>query len=104
MLNFFHRLRLSRKLMLISIIFMIPDSVLLTLFLLSINENIRFARWEQYGNEFQRPLEELLEAVPQHLWLSQKAAVDASQRAKLIELETRMDGGFGRLEAVDRRL
>src|SRR6266481_4170081 len=104
MLNFFHRLRVSRKLMLISIIFMIPDSVLLTLFLLSINENIRFARWEQYGNEYQRPLEELIEAVPQHLWLSQKTALDKSHRAELIELETRIDGVFARLQEVDRRL
>ena len=61
MVKLFHRLRVSQKLMLISIFFLIPDSVLVTLFLFSINDNIRFARWEQHGNAYQRPLEQLLE-------------------------------------------
>ena len=59
----FQRQKVSHKLMLISIFFIIPDSVLLCLFLSSINENIHFAQWEKYGNEYQRPLEELLDQL-----------------------------------------
>ena len=53
-----------------------PDSLMLYLFISSINENIRFAQMEKKGNEYQRPLEELLELIPQHRALAQRAFGD----------------------------
>ena len=64
MKEWFQRLKVSQKLMLISIFFVMPDSVMLYLFITGINANIHFARLEQKGNEYQRPLEDLLELIP----------------------------------------
>ncbi len=105
MLQFFHRLRISQKLMLISILFMIPDSVLLCLFLISINDNIHFARWEKLGNQYQRPLEELLQTLPQHLLAaSSPASYDPARSERIRKLEARIDGAVSRLEEVDGKI
>ena len=66
MLKWFDRLKVSQKLMLICIFFVMPDSLMLYFFITGINANIRFAQLEKKGNEYQRPLEELLELIPQH--------------------------------------
>src|SRR5580658_457277 len=80
MRRWFHNLKISHKLMLISILFVMPDSVMLYLFITAINANIQFARLEQKGNEYQRPLEDLLELIPQHGQLA-LAALDGQQSA-----------------------
>ena len=91
--------------MLISVLFMIPDMVLLCLFLTSINANIRFARWEQYGNEYQRPLEVLLEYLPSHLLLARQSVAHANHpTAGLTNLQARIDRALLALEATDARL
>ena len=105
MLRFFHRLKVSQKLMMISVLFMIPDSVLLCLFLFSINANIRFARWEEYGNEYQRPLEELLSQLMEHeALLREKPAGAAKALADLAKTQANIDQSFGILEETDRKL
>ena len=103
MLTWFHRLRVSHKLMFISFFFLIPDSVLLTLFLFSINANIHFAQWEQYGNEYQRPLEVLLNDLPEHMLLSRTADRVQQNAAALTDLERRIDLAFDQLRATDAR-
>ena len=65
MLKWFHNLKVAQKLALISFVFVLPDSIMLYLFITSINENIHFAKLEQVGNEYQKPLERLLHLVPQ---------------------------------------
>src|SRR5262245_621640 len=102
MLNFFRRLKVSQKLTLISVFFMIPDGVLLCLFLLSINSNIRFAQWEQYGNAYQRPLEGLLEELHVHRLLAD--ASGQSARRERAEAETRIEAHFQALMAIDAQL
>jgi signal transduction histidine kinase len=62
------RLGVSHRLGLISILFLIPDGVLLTLFVVAINGHIDFANLERKGNQFQAPLEELLRLIPEHHW------------------------------------
>jgi len=101
MLQFFHRLRISQKLTLISILFMIPDSVLLCLFLLSINDNIHFARWEKLGNQYQRPLEALMQLLPEHLLA---ASALPANRADLAKLESRIDRTVAELESLDAKI
>jgi PAS domain S-box-containing protein len=99
MVRFFHRLKVSQKLMLISVLFMIPDTVLLCLFLFSINANIKFARWEKYGNEYQTPLEELLQLIPQHL-LQAQVGLGGDQKV----IQRKIDAALDELAAVDRRI
>jgi PAS domain S-box-containing protein len=103
MLRFFHRLRVSQKLMLISVLFMIPDTVLLCLFLFSINTNIKFARWEKYGNEYQTALEELLELIPLHL-LQAQVGSEASPGMDAKTIEGRIDTALTNLKEVDSRI
>ena len=103
MLRFFQGLKVSQKLMLISVLFMIPDMVLLCLFLTSINANIHFAQWEQYGNEYQRPLEVLLEYLPNHLLLARQSVAHASHpTAGLTNLQARIDRALLALEAAHK--
>ena len=101
----FQRQKVSHKLMLISVFFLIPDSVLLCLFLSSINENIHFAQWEKYGNEYQRPLEELLDQLPQHYLHARRVVAGDKQSAELLaDTEARIESAFDALEAADARL
>jgi PAS domain S-box-containing protein len=99
MVGFFHRLKVSQKLMLISVLFMIPDTVLLCLFLFSINANIKFARWEKHGNEYQTPLEELLDLIPRH-FLQSEVAPGADEK----QIEKKIDAAFQTLASVDKRI
>ncbi|MGC4031134.1 MAG: hypothetical protein QM754_05225 [Tepidisphaeraceae bacterium] len=70
MLKWFHGLKIAHKLTLVSVIFVIPDSIMLYLFITSINENIQVARLEQTGNEYQRAVEPLLKLIPEHRLLT----------------------------------
>src|SRR5260221_8163272 len=105
MREWFHNLKVSQKLMLISIFFVMPDSLMLYLFITGINENIRFAQMEKKGNEYQRPLEALLKLLPEHRLLAQRllcsqAAEEDQLGQKQAEIETALDS----LAAVDARL
>jgi PAS domain S-box-containing protein len=105
MKRWFNRLKVSQKLMLICIFFVMPDSLMLYFFITGINANIRFAQLEQKGNEYQRPLEELLELIPQHGALAQTAAAgEPSSQEQLARKQAQIDAAFGALEAVDARL
>ena len=105
MRRWFRNLKISQKLALISILFVMPDSVMLYLFITAINANIQFARLEQKGNEYQRPLEGLLELIPQHAELA-LAALNGQQSAKeeLPRKEAEIESTFDTLEAVDARI
>ena len=72
MKRWFQNLKVAQKLALISIFFVLPDSVMLYLFITAINDNIEFAQMEQKGNQYQRPLETLLELIPQHRQFAQR--------------------------------
>lgn len=96
-------MKVSQKLMLISIFFVMPDSLMLYFFITGINTNIEFAQLEKKGNEYQRPLEELLELIPQHRMLAQTVG-DISAREQLAQKQAQIDAAFNALEAVDARL
>jgi signal transduction histidine kinase len=105
MKTWFNRLKVSQKLMLISIFFVMPDSLMLYFFITGINANIRFAQYEQKGNEYQRPLEELLELIPQHGALAlNAAAAGPALREQLGKKQAQIDAAFRALEDVDSRL
>ena len=98
MFRFFHRLKVSQKLGLISVFFLIPDTVLLTLFLISINSFIRFADWEKRGNRYQRPLETLLEEIPRHAESLAEGTGDPRGRAATA---ARVDQALRELAVID---
>jgi PAS domain S-box-containing protein len=105
MLDWFQKLKVSHKLMLISIFFVLPDSVMLYLFITAINDNIHFAEMESKGNEYQRPLEELLELLPQHRLLAfQALSGETKSRAQLDKKQREINAAFQRLEEVDARI
>ncbi len=103
MIRWFNGLKVAQKLALISVVFMIPDSVMLYLFITSINENIQFAKLEQTGNEYQRPLERLLDLIPQHRMLARSTAGDAAADL-LTAKQQEIDNAFDGLQAVDARI
>lgn len=101
MFRFFHRLKVSQKLGLISVLFLIPDTVLLCLFLISINSFIRFAEWEKRGNRYQRPLEILLEEIPRHHRALDRTDVDRTEAERAA---ARISEAFRQLESVDQEI
>ena len=58
--------RVSHKLLVISLLLMVPASLMLYLTITSLNANIAFARLEQDGNRYQRPLMRLLHRIGDH--------------------------------------
>src|SRR5258706_10461956 len=103
MIKWFHNLKVAQKLALISVLFLVPDSIMLYLFITSINESIHFGRLEQVGNEYQRPLERLLELIPQHRLLTRQAPSARVSQA-LADKQHQVDSAFDVLEKVDGRI
>ena len=95
------RVRISRKLLLISISFSLPIMVLLAMLVRQIDSNIDFARWELYGNEYLRPLVDLLDLVPQHQLAAQSSDGNQSSKDHLPQLQSRIDQAFVALKAVN---
>lgn len=82
-----------------------PDSLMLYFFITSINGHIEFARMEKRGNEYQRPLEDLLQLIPKHRHDAERArAGGAEAMAQLAAREKEIDRAFDRLEEVNSRL
>ena len=96
----FHNLRVSQKLMLVSVFFMLPDSIMLYLFITGINENIQFGQLEQVGNQYQRPLERLLELIPQHRLLARSGRAVGNDQ-KLAAKQSEIDAAFDALIQTD---
>src|SRR5688500_25954 len=102
MRQWFHNLKVSQKLMLISVFFVMPDALMLYLFITGINVNSEFARKELKGNQYQRPLEDLLELIPEHRLLAQRVRVgEAMADVELTRKQQQIDRAFDALEAVD---
>ncbi len=71
--------KLSRHIYVIIAIFILPLAGLSTYFVLNgVNKDIDFAALEKVGNEYQRPLEKLLDDLTQHQLLAQRMLTDKS--------------------------
>ena len=102
MKKWFSRLKVSQKLMLIGIFFILPDSLMFCLFITGINQNIEFARLEKKGIEYQRPLEDLLELIPEHQRLAQHPRPDDQQSLYLLATkQAQIEAAFDRLAVID---
>jgi len=103
--TWFRNLKVSQKLMLITVFFVMPDSLMFYFFITGMNANIRFAELEKMGNEYQRPLERLLQLIPEHRALAGHASRgDAALAGELQTMEHQIDAAFDALEAVDARI
>src|SRR5690349_18195925 len=97
--------RISRKLLMISLTYSLPIAVMVCLIISGINKDITFARMEHFGDEYQRPLEQLLQSVPRHGLLAHAVlSGDARLQDQLNAEQARVDKAVETLDAVDRRL
>lgn len=87
-----------RRLVLISLAFTVPLMVLLFLMVRGINDNIAFAKAELRGNDYQRPLMDLLLNLPLH-----QIAARAQDKPTLAAATARVDQAFGKLEAAQEK-
>jgi methyl-accepting chemotaxis protein len=101
----FPSLRISQKLILMSLSLVLPLAVLLYYTISGINHHIRFAELESYGNAYQRPLEDLLRYFPLHQALVDKAAASKNDSFdhEISTLGQKIDASLGEVELADRR-
>lgn len=105
MKNPLNSIRIPRKLLLIGLAFGIPVSGLLYFMVKNINETVEVAQKELLGNEYQRPIEVLLDLVQRHQLTAQRIADgEASAAGEIVQLRTQLDQGFDALETVDARI
>jgi hypothetical protein len=62
------KLTIGQRLMLMTLVFLLPAGVMLFLIASTINKDINFAVWERYGNAYQRPIQKILEAKTEYAW------------------------------------
>ena len=102
MKNFLNKLKVSRKLQLVSLSYSLPMGVMIYQIVSGINTNIQFARSEAEGNTYQRPLEALLEFLPQHGRLAARVLAGEKQAAGLVSTkQAQIDEAFAQLDAAD---
>jgi len=87
----------SRKIILIAFSFALPIAVLVYLMVINIDDNVTFAQGELKGDEYQRPLEELLRDLQ-----NEQIALHTAELAG--DDNGRIDLAFVRLAQVDRWL
>ena len=103
LLNIGKRINVSHKLTVISLAYSLPIAVLLYFYVSTINANIQFGLLEEMGNQYQRPLEKLLDHLGRHQLLAMR------QKGGQAGLETQLRGeadaidkAFTALEAADK--
>jgi methyl-accepting chemotaxis protein len=69
------------------------------------SKDIAFATFEQYGNQYQRPLEDLLESIAEHQLLSRRVLSGKSDaESQLAETGERVDQAMHALEDIDAKV
>ena len=97
-------IRIPTKLFFIGMAFIVPLAVMLLLMVDNANQTMAFAEQEIIGNEFQRPLVELLDALGSHQLVAQRfAAGDATLASQLALAQTQVDRALEALDAADAK-
>jgi methyl-accepting chemotaxis protein len=103
-MRFLNNLRLVNKLILICLIFLLPTSVLLYRAVSEINTSIKFTDSEIKGNNFIRPLNEILESVSENRdLLIRKSQGKKDLDAQLTGVLNEIDEQAGKIEEQNRR-
>lgn len=97
-MNFVRSLRLSHKLALISLAYVVPIGVLCWSTLSATFRNIDVAVLELQGNELQRPLMKVLPLIAEHQFLAGQAASDPKAASELARVSGEIDAAFAAVE------
>jgi methyl-accepting chemotaxis protein len=104
-IGFFNSLRVSHKLLVISLSFSLPIAVLLYFMVTGINSDIQFNRLETMGDAYQRPLERLLNHIGETRLLALRMkAGEKDLDSRLRAAVTEVDAAFTELEDTDGRI
>jgi len=97
-----NKLKVAPKLVLLTVLVAVPLLGATLYFMISgYNQDIAIARAEQTGLAFQRPLEALLDILPQHQWLADALARgDQAAKTTLLDRQVEVDQVFADLEAA----
>jgi methyl-accepting chemotaxis protein len=100
---FITKLKISYRLLVISLAYTVPTGVLLYFLLASINESLRFSQFEVVGNQYQRPLESLLQLIPEHAEeIRGYNAGEPGAREKILSKQVLVDQALDNLTTVHR--
>jgi methyl-accepting chemotaxis protein len=103
--RFLSRLGISSRLLLISMSYMLPIGVLLSLYTSRINAQIDFSSLEKTGNQMQQALQETLDGLLRTTALARRvAAGQVSSHAALGQALTRVDAGLARWRVADQEI
>jgi hypothetical protein len=104
MKKWFANLKVAHKLVLMTIFFLLPDSIMLYMVLWGINDNIQFAQQEVRGNAYLRPLVRILHELPEHQRLAAAASRgDRIATTNLQQVDTAITRSIDELVGIDRR-
>jgi methyl-accepting chemotaxis protein len=105
MIRFLRNLKLSRKLVLIGLCFMLPMSVLFYFTFKQVDDAIGVSKLELSGTQYVRPLARLLKRVGDHQLLARQfLAGEKDLYDRLLAKQTEIDDDFRDLDAVNQRL
>jgi PAS domain S-box-containing protein len=86
------------------LIFILPFAAVVYQLIAEVNASTNFARQELYGTAYLRPLQTLLETVPQNRLLAHRYFSNGAGLSELKRSQTQIDANFEALAAVDRQL
>ncbi len=105
MISYLRRVTISQKLIFCSAVFIVPIAILLTGFIQGHLRDVRFSTLEKYGNRYQRPLEELLSALPAHMFAALEAQTgDTAAQAQADSVADQIDDTFKQLDRVQNAI
>ncbi len=101
MLKRIQEMRLSYKLLLISLAYLLPVCALTYHVIDGIGQNVIFARSEQKGDRYQSPLVQLLKGISQLRLAAERTRLDGVDTTdEAVKLETFVSDWFGKLSSV----
>lgn len=105
-MNTLKRLTLSQRIGAVGcLVLLIVSGSLFYFITKGFSKDIAFATLEQYGDRYQRPLEQLLEAIPTHQLLARRyLAGQKDLQPQLASTEGTVEGALQALRAVDSQL
>ena len=105
-----NRLKYPQKFFLISLLFVLPLALVMNFLISELDSRIEFTQKEIYGNAYLRPLNQLLQYIPQRQLILQRQFYKSSQRLEtassdqeLSELQKKIEQEFIKLTEVDRQ-
>jgi methyl-accepting chemotaxis protein len=100
-----HKLRLWQQIVLVCCTFTLPVAIGACFITSEFNKDIEFARLEQSGNRYQRPLEQLLESLPKHQDAARRSVIGAKTASlEMSSAQAQIDKGFEAWQAVDQEI